>query len=286
MILSTLTRVLSPLGRRRTSTCVTRELFDHRLRALRRDRAFRAGGDGFLPERAFDDIIDRLRMVRRRFPSALLIGCPDPSWRDRLRGFADEVRVVDPGPRFAEAAGGACGDEERLDVAPASFDLCVAVGTLDTANDLRQALVLIRLSLRSDSLFIGALAGGDTLPSLRSAMRAADEVVGAAAPRAHPRIDPAALSGLLVEAGFAMPVIDVDRVEVSYRSLGALVRDLRAMGATNVLAERSRQALGRAAAKAVADRFEAAASGGRTIERFDLLHFAAWTPPGPALADG
>ncbi|HET7816623.1 MAG TPA: SAM-dependent methyltransferase [Sphingomicrobium sp.] len=261
---------------------MTRELFDNRLRALRRDRAFRAGGDRFLHERAFADIVDRLGIVRRQFRSALLVGCTNPGWRTRLLDFADDVRVVDPGPLFAQASGGARTDEDRLDAEPGSFDLCVALGTLDTVNDLRQALLLVRCALRADSLFIGALAGGDTLPGLRRAMRAADKTIGSAAPRAHPRIEPGAFSALLAEAGFTMPVVDVDRVEVSYRSLWDLVRDLRAMGATNVLAERSKRPLSRAAAQAAANHFAAGASGGRTVERFELVHFAAWTPPEPA----
>lgn len=265
---------------------MTRQLFDDRLRALRRDRAFRIGGDRFLHERAFADILERLGLVRRSFRSALLIGCTDPAWPDRLRDFAGEVRVIDPGPLFAEASGGSAGSEERLDVEPASFDLCVAAGTLDTVNDLGRALLAARFALEPDSLLIGALAGGDTLPRLRSAIRAADESTGAAAPRVHPRIDPAALSGLLTAAGFAMPVVDVDRVEVSYRSLWDLVSDLRAMAATNILAERSKRPLSRAAARAAADRFAAGGSAGRTVERFELLHIAAWTPPPPPPAHG
>ncbi|QNP43534.1 hypothetical protein H9L15_01780 [Sphingomonas daechungensis] len=76
-----------------------------------------------------------------------------------------------------------------------------------------------------------------------------------------------------------MPVVDVDRVMVSYKSLADLVRDLRSMGATNVLKSRSRQPLSRAAAEAAAAQFQSAAQGGRVKETFEILHFAAWTPP-------
>ena len=53
------------------------DLFDLNLRAMRRDRAFRAGSDLFLCERAFEDCLERIGLVNRRFQSALLIGCPD-----------------------------------------------------------------------------------------------------------------------------------------------------------------------------------------------------------------
>ncbi|WP_310467952.1 SAM-dependent methyltransferase [Sphingomonas sp.] len=249
-------------------------LFDPVLRAMRRDRAARAGVELFVLERAFADICDRLAPIRRRFRSALLIGCPDPAWPARLKELADHVDVLDPGPAFARAAGGELADEEQLALTPGAYDLCVTVGCLDTVNDLPAALLRLALGLGADSLLIGAMAGGDTLPRLRAAMRAADAVTGAAAPHVHPRIEPGALAGLLSAAGFAMPVVDVDRIPVSYRSLDALVADLRRMAATNLLAARPRNPLSRPALAAARKEFAA-----DQPERFELLHFAAWTPP-------
>jgi hypothetical protein len=112
-------------------------------------------------------------------------------------------------------------------------------------------------------------------------MRAADERMGAATAHVHPRIEPAGLSSLLTSAGFAMPVVDVDRVQVTYKSLWDLVRDLRAMGATNLLSARSRLPLSRSAAAAAAEQFSAGARDGRVTELFEILHFAAWTPSTP-----
>ena len=253
------------------------DLFDLDLRARRRDRAFRCGAQTFLHERAFDDICERLSFIRRRFRSALLLGCPDPSWPNRLAALADRVDTLDPGPLFAAAAGGSCTVEDHLSLTPGSYDLCVTIGCLDTVNDLPGALLRLRFGLTDDALLIGAVAGGDSLPSLRAAMRAADSVAGVATPHVHPRLEPAALAGLLGAAGFAMPVVDVDRVSVAYSSLDALIDDLRRMGATNVLAARSRRPLPRAALAIAREIFSAADS-----ERFELLHFAGWTPPAQA----
>jgi hypothetical protein len=109
-------------------------------------------------------------------------------------------------------------------------------------------------------------------------MRAADEAMGAATPHVHPRLEPTGLSSLLTGAGFAMPVVDVDRVQVTYASFRDLVRDLRAMGATNILSSRSRRPLSRDAVAAAERHFKSVAREGRSAERFELLHFAAWTP--------
>jgi hypothetical protein len=110
-----------------------------------------------------------------------------------------------------------------------------------------------------------------------NAMRAADAVSGAAAPHVHPRIEASALAPLLAGAGFVDPVVDVDRVSVSYGSLERLIQDLRAMGATNLLTQRPRF-VSRPARLAAIEAFAGAGDGARTIERFEILHFAAWSP--------
>jgi hypothetical protein len=138
---------------------------------------------------------------------------------------------------------------------------------------------LIRASLKADSLFIGVLPGGDSLPQLRRAIHAADQATGLASPRIHPRIEAAALAPLLSACGFVRPVVDVDRARVSYSSLDRLVADLRGMGATNILSARSRQPMSRSARSAVAEAFRSSGEGERTVETFELLHFAGWTPP-------
>ena len=232
------------------------DLFDADLLKLRRERAARVGADRFLHERAFADCLERIGLIPRRFERALLLGCADPAWPARLRQAAGHVDV---------------------DEISATYDLCLSVGTLDTINDLPAALAALRSVLNPDAFFIGALAGGDTLPQLRNAMRAADSVQGGSVPHVHPRIEASALAGLLWDAGFINPVVDLDRVRASYSSFGDLVRDLRGMAATNVL-QRSRRPLTRAARAAAGAAFASAGSDGRTVETFEILHFAAWTP--------
>jgi hypothetical protein len=256
---------------------MSKALFDMTLRSARRDRAFRLGKTLFLHERAFADILERIELVHRRFGAALLIGCPDPAWPGRLAPLVDRLAVVDPGECFATAAGGkrVNEDQERLD---GGFDLCVAIGTLDTVNQLPLALANIRAALVPDAMLIGAISGGNTLPRLRAAMREADAVMGGASPRVHPRIDGPSLSALLADVGFIMPVVDVDRVTANYDSLRALVADLRAMGATNILSDRSRLPLSRTALAAAEKSFNLDVERPRSAEAFEILHFAAWTP--------
>jgi hypothetical protein len=252
-------------------------LFDMKLRAQRRDRAARAGVELFLYGRAFEDCLERIAILQRRFNRALLIGSPDPDWPKRLGEFAELVDVQEPGEVFAAQSNGAFTIEDAWAPLEAHYELVLGIGTLDTVNDLRLALRLIRQGMCPDALFMGALSGGDTLPQLRAAMREADAVSGAAAPHVHPRIEASALAPLLVDAGFVNPVVDLDRVSVSYPSLDRLVGDLRAMGATNILAARPRF-VGRVARLAATTAFAAAGDSQRTLETFEILNFAAWTP--------
>ena len=248
------------------------------LRALRRDRARRSGPALFLFERTFEDIAERISIVRRRFRSALLIGCPDPAIPARLLSLADRVSIRDPGPLFALDAGGDRLREDGDRLEQAAYDLCVAIGTLDTINDLPLALANIRSALQPDSLLIGAMSGGDTLPQLRAAMRAADAVTNAAAPHVHPRIDAPSLCGLLGKVDFINAVVDVDRVPVSYPDFQSEIADLRAMAGTNLLTARPKVSLSRAQFDAAAMAYAGQQVSGRVIETFEILHFAAWTP--------
>jgi NADH dehydrogenase [ubiquinone] 1 alpha subcomplex assembly factor 5 len=263
----------------RTSTRVP-TLFDMTLRGQRRDRAARSGPELFLFERTFEDCLERIALLDRRFDAALLLGCQDAGWPTRLGKIAGLVDVRDPSPLFAGAAGGQPVIEDQWDPPAQAYDLVLAIGTLDTVNDLPHALRSIFAAMRPGGLVIGAVSGGDTLPQLRSAMRVADFVSGGASPHVHPRIEASALAPLLAQADFVMPVVDVDRVQAFYPSFGRLVADLRAMGATNILEARSRRALSKQALTAAAIAFAEAGDGTTTLETFEILHFAAWTPKG------
>lgn len=254
------------------------DIFDYQARALSRDRACRLGAELFLHERALEDCLERLALIDRPFTRALVIGCPDPGWRSRIAPLAQSVEIVDPGPLFAKTAGGSRIDEDRWDPQVGGFDLCLSIGCLDTVNDLPRALHLIRRSLAADSLLIGAIAGGNSLPQLRRAMHSADQKTGGSSAHVHPRIEAASLAPLLTVCGFVIPVVDVDRVQVSYESLDRLVRDLRRIGATNILTSRSRLPISREARAAAAAAFRSAGDGTRTVETIEILHFAGWTP--------
>jgi SAM-dependent methyltransferase len=236
----------------------------------------------FLLDRVAADFAERLSLVSRPFPRALDLGTPGPQIAEVLRS-APERLVIRAAP-LRENAGPALSivaDEEALPFASGCFDLIVSVLSLQWANDLPGALVQIRRALAPDGLFLAALVGGQSLTELRTALTAAEaELTGGASPRIAPFTDMRDLGGLLQRAGFALPVTDVEPILVRYASMFALLRDVRAMGATNALTERSRVPLRRAvftrAAEIYADRFSD--SDGRVRATFEIVWLSGWAP--------
>lgn len=254
--------------------------FDRNLRRQRRDRAQPDFGEAdYLHRMAADELIDRLELVKREFRDVLDLGCGCGYLTRRLRERGLAVTPLDAGLRFAEAAGGIQADEDMLPFPPASFDLVMSVGVLDSVNDLPGALSLIRRVLRPDGLFLGAFAGAGSLPALREAMFAADEASGVASAHIHPQIDLRAAGDLLTRAGFALPVADSHRIPVRFPHLMRLVTDLRAMGATNVLASRARIPVLRTGLAAAMAAFSAQADlDGKTTEIFEIVYLSGWSP--------
>ena len=137
-------------------------------------------------------------------------------------------------------------DEEALPLKPAGADLIVSLLSLHLTNDTPGTLLQIRRALKPDGLFLGAMAGENTLAELRECLLVAEsEIFGGAAPRVAPFADVRDAGGLLQRAGFTLPVTDIESYTVRYDSAFALMRDLRAMGMQNALTGRSRRPLTR-----------------------------------------
>ncbi|HEX5779025.1 MAG TPA: methyltransferase domain-containing protein [Xanthobacteraceae bacterium] len=259
-------------------------IFDRALLRARRRRATSHGNENFLLERAAGDLAERLRAVTRRFDLALDLGTPNSALRDALSASGQIGTTVAAEPLASPRANAGlalAADEEALPFRDESFDLVVSALALHWVNDLPGTLLQIRRALKPDGLFLAVLAGGETLTELRQSLAAAEsEIEGGLSPRVAPFVEVRAMGTLLQRAGFALPVTDVDRLTVRYRDLGGLFRDLRAMGATNALAERSGKPLRRETvsrtAEIYAERF--ADADGRLRATFDLLWVSGWAP--------
>ncbi len=248
-------------------------IFDRKLLRLRQARAQALGPETFLIDRIAEELGERLSAVLRQFDRAADVSTPTDAVR----------RVLAASGKAATVIGGvdAISDEEVLSFAESSLDLAVSALALQFVNDLPGTLIQIRRALKPDGLLLAALLGGDTLIELREAFAEAEaEIEGGISPRVAPFADVRVLGALLQRAGFALPVVDSDRLTVRYDSAFDLMKDLRRMGATNILLERRRSPLKRATlakmAEIYAKRF--ADIDGRLRATFEVVWLSGWAP--------
>lgn len=254
-------------------------LVDRKRRAVARAVA----GADFLMERAAEDLAERLATVGRRFEKAAALFCVTPAARDAVlaSGKADVAVRIEADAAFLGGGEGIVATPGHVPLDPASIGLAVSLLSLQDENDIPGMLVQIRRALKPDGLFLGAMAGAGTLAELRESLLAAEaELSGGASPRVLPFADVREAGALLQRAGFALPVTDVETVTVRYATMFDLIRDLRAMGATNVLSGRSRKPTSREffarAAAIYAERFSD--PDGRVRATFSFIWMSGWAP--------
>ena len=260
------------------------KIFDRRLLRARQARARKLGPATFLLDRTASELGERLSAVLRQFSIAVDLGTPTDVVRQVLAASGKVGTIVaatvhsNPGGRsFLSVAA----DEETLPFANASLDLVVSALALQFVNDLPGTLIQIRRALKPDGLLLAALVGGESLSELREAIAAAEiEIEGGVSPHIAPFADVRELGALLQRAGFALPVVDSERLVVRYNSISALIRDLRHMGATNILNERRRKPLKRATVQRMADvyRERFADEDGRLRASFEIIWLSGWAP--------
>ena len=260
-------------------------LFDEHLLAPRRDRMNAAfcGGADFLHREIAELVAARLAEVNRPFPDAVIVGSGGGIFAQALVGRIEHPPVqIERSPARARRAGAEVAKTlDPLPLQPASFDLALSCLEMHWLNDPVGHLIQLRQALRPDGLLIAALFGGQTLYELRDSVAEAEvEIYGGLSPRVAPMAEIRDLGALLQRAGFAMPVADSERLRVTYSDPLVLMRELRAMGETNVLADRRRVFLRRAmlerAGEIYTERFSTAE--GRIQATFEITFLTGWAP--------
>jgi len=238
-------------------------LLRQRRRACRLRTSAEAGGALFLHDDATVELQERLADVNRRFTRhAIVTGHPE---------FWSAVR---PDARIVP-------DDDTLALREGAHDLVIHAMALHWASDPVGQLVQCCRALEPDGLFLGFTLGGQTLSELRAALAQAEaDLRGGLSPRVLPMGEIRDLGALLQRAGFAMPVADLFTRRVSYADPLRLMADLRAMGETNALADRSRRFLRRDVLAAACAHYAALAGqgDGRVTARFDLVTLTGWSP--------
>ena len=258
-------------------------IFDRSLLRVRQHRARALGAETFLIDRVAAELGERLAVVLRQFERAVDLGTPTDAVRRALVESGKVTTVISAAPAVGpgDASLRVAADEEALPFADGSLDLVASALALQFVNDLPGTLIQIRRALKPDGLLLAALLGGDSLTELREAFAQAEsEIEGGVSPRVAPFADVRELGALLQRAGLALPVVDSDRLTVRYKSVFDLMRDLRRMGATNVLNERRRTPLRRATLRRMAEIYAQRFSDadGRLRATFEIAWLSGWAP--------
>ncbi|MFO1089345.1 MAG: SAM-dependent methyltransferase [Hyphomicrobiales bacterium] len=215
----------------------------------------------FLDRHAAREAVDRIALANRTFATVGVLARRPAAVRNILAAGLPGTTVVE---------------------APAGPVAClVVIFGPETINDLPVFLERCRAQLQPDGLFLCAMLAGDTLSELREAFTLAElERTGGASPRVAAFAGIRDLGGLLQRAGFAMPVVDSERLTVRYGEALSLMRELKAMGWSNPVAARSRTPATRGllaeAARTYADRF--ADPDGRVRATFEIAWLTGWSP--------
>jgi len=261
-------------------------LFDRALLRKRRARvAATLTAHDFLLHEMADRLSDSIASMAYTFPTMVELGSHTGQLASLLAGRHGTTRYIqcDLSPEMLRQSHGlrVAADEEFLPFAEHSVDAVVSIGTLHWVNDLPGTLVQIHRLLKPDGLLMAILPGAGTLPELRNICAETDAALhGGIYPRVSPFIDLRDAGALLQRAGFALPVVDSETVQISYSDMAALMRDLRCNAQQNMLHGRAQHFTSRRWFQHAAKRYAAQCSDAenRILASVELITLTAWKP--------
>jgi malonyl-CoA O-methyltransferase len=168
-----------------------------------------------------------------------------------------------------------CGDAMHLPLANSSVDLVFSSLMLQWCQPLEPALGEVRRILKPGGFFCFSTLGPDTLFELRTAWSAADEFS-----HVNRFTDMHEVGGALVHAGLGEPVLDVERVQLGYRDVITLMRELKSIGAHNVTHGRPRGLTGRSRLARLQAAYEPLRRDGTLPATYEVVYGVAWGTEG------
>jgi len=174
-----------------------------------------------------------------------------------------------------------CGDIERLPLRAGAVDMVWSNLALQWMNDPPHACTELRRVLAPGGWLMCSTFGPDTLKELRAAYQGTDRYT-----HVNRFIDMHDIGDMLVHAGFADPVMDMEYITLTYADVRAVMHDLKAIGAHNVTAGRRQGMTARATFAAVERNYEGFRQAGRLPATFEVIYGHAWLPQKRTTPDG
>lgn len=174
-----------------------------------------------------------------------------------------------------------CADVEQLPLASNSVNMVWSNLALQWCNDLPATFVELQRVLKTDGLLIFSSFGVDTLKELRAAFSEVDEYN-----HLSRFADLHDIGDMLVEAGFADPVMEMEKIILTYDDLRAVMQDLKSIGAHNATTGRSRGMMGKTAWQRITENYERFRRDGKLPATFEIVYGHAWKPAPKNRQDG
>jgi malonyl-CoA O-methyltransferase len=212
-----------------------------------------------------------LGLLRSRYPRADLLGVDFA--HSVIRAASRSESLAGRVHRFFHGALGAylCADFARLPLPAGAVDMVWSNLALAWSEDPQAALREFQRVLAPGGLLMFSSYGPDTLKELKAAFAAASP-----ARRVHSFVDMHDLGDMLVACGFAAPVMEVERITLTYARVEDLARDLKASGQTCAARDRSRPLTGRATWRRMLAAYEGERRDGRLPATLEIVYGHAW----------
>ena len=218
------------------------------------------------------------RQLAQRYPEAQMVALDiaigmlhsasgRSGWWQKLFGGAKQLQV--------------CADIEALPVAANSVGLVWSNLTVQWCNDLPATFVELHRVLKTEGLLMFSTFGPDTLKELRQAFSGVD---------GHNHLNRFAdmhdIGDMLVQAGFADPVMDMEMLTLTYDDVRAVLQDLKSIGAHNATAGRAQGLMGKNTWARLIENYERLRSNGKLPATFEVVYGHAWKPQPRTTRDG
>lgn len=165
------------------------------------------------------------------------------------------------------------GDIEQLPLQKESINMIWSNLALQWCNDLRQSMAECHRVLKPGGLLMFSTFGPDTLHELRKAFKAVDSHQ-----HINRFIDMHDIGDILVHVGFAEPVMDMEYITLTYQDVASIMRDIKAIGAHNVMIGRRKGLTGKGVWQQIIDRYELLRQSGKLPATYEVVYGHAWKP--------
>ena len=174
-----------------------------------------------------------------------------------------------------------CADAESLPLSTQGMDMVWSNLAVQWCNDLSATFGGLNRAIKNDGLLMFSTFGPDTLKELRIAFDGVDDYN-----HVNRFADMHDIGDMLVAAGFADPVMEMEKITLTYNNVHAVMRDLKSIGAHNATAGRAPGMMGKAKWARITQNYEILRRDSKLPATFEVIYGHAWKVPPKKISDG